>query len=127
MHKKEVTDVVDYEPMNAEVIFEETVERMKSLGTYKPEFDLEIMIYAEIVEQYRWAVEDWKNYGDSEYEVTGGGGRKTKSPYIRSMEQLRRDILTYSDRLGLNPKAHEAMDIKHERTSRLAEALAELK
>lgn len=118
---------MDDDLRNQDAIFDETVQRMKSLGIYRPEFDIEIRVYSEIVEQYREAVNDWRNEGDAGFEVKGSDGRIAKSPYVRSMEALRRDILSYSDRLGLNPKALESMDIKYEKTSRLAEALSKLK
>jgi len=96
---------------NAETIFDQTVARMQSLGTYREEFDVEIGIYSELVEQYNNAIEDWKNYGGAEIEIENSG-RVSKSPYVRAMEALRKDIVVYSDRLGLNPKALRGMDVE---------------
>lgn len=112
---------------NQDAIFDETVQRMKKLGTYRPEFDMEIRIYSEMIEQYRAAIDDWRNDGAAEFQVKGSDGRAAKSPFVRSMEALRRDIASYSNLLGLNPKAHEALDVKQEKTSRLADALRQLK
>jgi len=77
---------------------------MTSLGTYKTEFDPIIDVYAGML-----ALKD-------EYE---------EDPTIepRRMEVLRKDIITYSDRLLLNPKSRESVEIKVETTDRLSEAL----
>lgn len=77
---------------------------MTSLGTYKEEFDPIIDVYAGML-----ALKD-------EYE-------KTEDLEPRRMEILRRDLITYSDRLLLNPKSRESVEIKVETTDRLAAAL----
>ncbi len=102
---------------NPETIFEQTVERMQSLGTYRSEFDVEIKIYSNLIEQFAIALEDWRNYGDEQIAVKNSG-RVSQSPYIRTMEALRKDIITYSDRLGLNPKALKGMEIKPDDTGK---------
>lgn len=81
------------------------IRDMKSLGTYKTEFDPIIDIYAGML-----ALKDI-------YE-------ETELDEPRRMEILRRDLITYSDRLLLNPKSRESVEIKVETTDRLAEALA---
>jgi adenylate cyclase class IV len=42
------------------------------------------------------------------------------------MEVLRRDLITYSDRLLLNPKSRESVEIKVQTTDKLTEALEAL-
>lgn len=92
-----------------DVVYEETVERMRALGTYRPEYETEIRIYSEMVAQLNQAVEDWRNDGGAQYQVNNQG-RVSKSPYIRAMEALRKDILLYSDRLGLNPRSMKSIE-----------------
>lgn len=81
-----------------------TINDMKKLGVYKAEFDAIIDIYSELREQYERLT---KKYKDSDYQYksgTGAGGEK-KSAIVATLESLRKDILLYSDRLCLNPKA----------------------
>jgi phage terminase small subunit len=92
-------------------IFETTVERMKSLGVYKTEYDGIIYIYSQLCEQYETLT---LKFEKSKYEYesfTAAGGAK-KAPIVATLETLRKDILGYSDRLCLNPKAYDAMNIK---------------
>lgn len=89
-------------------IFETTVENMKSLGIYKPEYDGTIQIYAQLCEQYIIITERFEK---SRYQLqtkSAQGGMK-KSPIVATLENLRKDILSYSDRLCLNPKAFDSL------------------
>lgn len=85
-------------------VFEKTKSTMQSLGTYRPEFDETILIYSQLVYQYRQLNERFEK---SRYKVqtqSAQGGMK-KSPIVATLENLRRDIVQYSDRLCLNPKS----------------------
>jgi phage terminase small subunit len=87
-----------------ESIRKNTIADMKKLGTYKAEYESVIDIYCEMREQYERLTKEFK---DSDYkykEFTSEGGTK-KSPIVSTLESLRKDILQYSDRLCLNPKA----------------------
>ena len=84
-----------------------TIKDMKSLGTYKPEFEPLIDIYAGMLAK------------KDEYEMT-------EDIEPRRMEVLRRDLITYSDRLLLNPKSRESVEIKVQTTDKLTEALEAL-
>ena len=83
------------------------VRDMKSLGTYQKEYDPIIDVYASMLEL------------NDEYE---------SDPDVepRRVEILRKDLITYSDRLLLNPKSRESVEIKVEPTDRLSEALKNL-
>ena len=103
-----------------------TIEDMKKLGVYKPEYEPIIDIYCELREQYELYTKQLK---DKEYkcdEYTAAGGTK-KSALIATLENLRKDILQYSDRLCLNPKANSNIEIPKQGKSKLAEALGNLK
>lgn len=92
-------------------IFEMTVERMKSLGVYRSEYDGIIYIYSQLCEQYETLTIKFEK-SKYEYEsFTAAGGAK-KAPIVATLETLRKDILGYSDRLCLNPKSFDAMNIK---------------
>lgn len=110
-----------------ETIKKNTISDMKKLGVYKPEYDACIDIYAELMEQYERLTRTFK---DSKYkieETTGDGGKK-KAPIVATLESLRKDILQYSDRLCLNPKANMPAGKKQETkaVSPLAAALASI-
>lgn len=82
-----------------------TVKSMKDLGVYKKEYDGIINIYAELLEQYAILTARFEQGGRQCVAFTADGGEK-KAPLVATLEALRKDILQYSDRLMLNPKAH---------------------
>lgn len=111
-----------------ETIKRTTVADMKKLGVYKPEYNRLIDIYAELVEQYWILNQQFKSSGyDFEVETIQGGSKK--APIVATLEALRKDILAYSDRLCLNPKALETVtsDEKPGKKSKLAQVLKDLK
>lgn len=85
-----------------------TIKQLKSLGTYRKEFDPLIKIYAGLLFQY---TKYEKEHAERDYEVAeiyvnkAGAENYRKIPLVNVMETLRKDILTYSDRLMLNPKS----------------------
>lgn len=83
----------------------QTVAEMKKLGVYRPEYDRLVDTYAGLWEQYHRLMREYDTGSSYNYAtVTDGGGEK-KSPLVATIEAVRRDILAYSDRLCLNPKA----------------------
>lgn len=108
-----------------ETIKKNTIRDMKALGTYKPEYNRLIDIYAGLVHQYLQALVDFDASGGL-YEVPTGTGGVKKSPIIATMEVLRKDILAYSDRLCLNPKSLEQVTPETANRSKLASVLSEL-
>src|SRR5690625_5066802 len=91
-----------------ETIKRRTIRDMKDLGIHKPQYNRLIDIYSELVHQYLRALKDFENSGYA-YEVPTGTGSTKKSGIVSTMENLRKDILQYSDRLGLTPKSFESM------------------
>lgn len=95
-------------PITANYIRKATVKNMKSLGTYRKEFDYLINIYANMLYQYILYEEE---HAANDYKVAdmyvnkAGAENLRKLPLINVMETLRKDILSYSDKLMLNPKA----------------------
>lgn len=108
----------------------EVKRQMKGLGTYKPEYDKIIKIYAGMLFQYQ---EFEIKFEESNYKITeeytnkAGAVNDRKVPLFTAMESLRKDIATYSDRLCLNPKALEAVTTEKVNQSKLAQALSKLK
>jgi len=78
-------------------------ENLENLGIYKPEFDGTIIIYAGLIEQYQALEKDLKKSKFTVVEKTGYSDNNKKSPTMRTMESLRKDILAYSNALGLTP------------------------
>ncbi|MNB67220.1 hypothetical protein D3C81_683100 [compost metagenome] len=105
-----------------ETIKRATVADMKALGVHKPQYNRLIDIYAELVFQYGMLTEEFAA-GGYEAEVSTGQGGAKKSPILASLENLRKDILAYSDRLCLNPKSLETVTTDKKKKSALADAL----
>lgn len=95
-------------PITANYLKKATIKNMKALGTYRKEFDHLINIYANMLYQYILYEEE---HAANDYKVAdiyvnkAGAENLRKLPLINVMETLRKDILSYSDKLMLNPKA----------------------
>ena len=87
-----------------------TIAYMKELGTYKKQYNQLVEVYADLLLQYYILT---KQFEESGYEVMvqteKSGGKKT--PILATLESLRKDIGTYSDRLMLNAKANKDSEI----------------
>jgi phage terminase small subunit len=106
-----------------ETIKKNTVADMKKLGVYKAEYEPVINIYCEMREQYEVYTKQLKDKSYKCDEYTAAGGTK-KSALIATIETLRKDILLYSDRLKLNPKAYADDEPKgKKKVSKLGAAL----
>ncbi|MED4052946.1 P27 family phage terminase small subunit [Niallia taxi] len=123
MVRHKTAEIVEYE---AQTIKEKVIADMTGLGTYKPEYDAVITIYSDLLAQYHDAN---KKFEESNYQyetMTAAGGTK-KSAIVATLENLRKDILAYSDRLCLNPKSVETVTTESgKKKSALAEALSSL-
>lgn len=84
------------------------MKQMKTLGTYRKEFDMIIEIFSGMLFQYQKLSQDYAEMG---YPVTdvyvnkAGAENERKVPILTAMEILRKDILSYSNQLMLNPKS----------------------
>lgn len=103
----------------------ETRKAMKTLGTYKPEFEPVIATYCRIRREMD-ALNEGFDIG--QFERSTAAGRKT--PELAALEQLRRDFISYAAQLGLTPhglkKINDAAMAERKNESSLAAALAEL-
>ena len=85
-----------------------TIAYMKELNTYKKQYNQLVEVYADLLHQYYILT---KEFEDSGYQVmiqTEKSDGK-KSPILATLESLRKDIGTYSDRLLLNPKSNNTI------------------
>ena len=98
-------------------IIKQTTENMKALGLYKPEFDMTISIYSSLVYQYKQLEKQFEENNFDVTEQTRTANTK-KSPLVASMESLRKDILSYSNSLGLTPTALRRINDQMESTTK---------
>ncbi|MEH7462764.1 P27 family phage terminase small subunit [Bacillus thuringiensis] len=121
MARRKKNEIVAYEAMS---IKEKVIADMKGLGTYKPEYDAIITIYSDLLAQYHDANERLRESGYQYETMTAAGGTK-KSAIVATLENLRKDIIAYSDRLCLNPKSVETVTTESgKKKSKLAEVLS---
>lgn len=93
-----------------------TIGYMKELNTYKKQYNQLIEVYSDLLYQYYILT---KQFEESGYEVimeTEKSGGK-KSPILATLENLRKDIGTYSDRLLLNAKSNKDSEINIKTTA----------
>lgn len=102
---------------------------MKTMRTYRPEYRLMIDKLAGMLHQYDIFE---KEFAENGYKLTepytnkAGATNDRKVPTYTAMETLRRDILTYSDRLFLNPKSVGEIVESDNKGSSLGNAIKEL-
>ena len=100
---------------------------MITLGVYKAEFDFTISIYAGLIEQYIALEKEFKKNKFTVIEKTGYSDNAKKSPMVATLENLRKDILSYSNALGLTPsglkKINDEMKQSKKKVSKLESAL----
>ncbi len=101
------------------------IKEMKSLNTYKKEYNRIIDIYVDLNMQYDMAMREFERSG-YEYETETAAGGTKKSAIVSTLESLRKDIITYSDRLCLNPKSIDTIKVQTMKRSVLAETLSKL-
>lgn len=110
-----------------QTIIDRTVRYMKELGTYRTQYKQIIEIYADMMYQYNYLSREFErsNFAVS-VDTERSGGKK--SPILVSLENLRKDIGTYSDKLMLNAKTYNAeIEKSQEEKSAFAEILSRQK
>lgn len=101
----------------------QTIQAMKTMGTYRAEYDPIIDVYSDMREQYERLSREYAEHKSFRYATPTADGGEKKSPLSLTLESLRRDILAYSDRLMLNPKAKADTGEKQKKLSKLAGVL----
>lgn len=110
-----------------QTIIDRTVRYMKELGTYRTQYKQITEIYADMMYQYNYLSREFErsNFAVS-VDTERSGGKK--SPILVSLENLRKDIGTYSDKLMLNAKTYNAeIEKPQEEKSAFAEILSRQK
>jgi hypothetical protein len=105
-HIKEVEEYVKSTP-ERDSIKKRTIQYMQELGTYKTQYNQVIEIYSDMIYQYNILSKKFEETDfETMVETERSGGKK--SPILITLENLRKDIGTYSDRLMLNAKTYNA-------------------
>lgn len=94
------------------------VRKMKSVDTYNKSFDSVVDVYTDLLLQYKIASLEFVENGyrmTEEYTNKAGATNIRKTATYLALEGLRKDILSYSSQLGLNPRALDALDVKAEK------------
>ncbi len=111
-------------------IIKKTVDDMTKLGVYREQFDAAVYTYAEMRYQLSMLNEQFYDGGcqiTEEYTNKAGATNERKTALYSAIEQLRRDIASTEDRLGLTPagikKINEAEMKPKKKRSKLDTAL----
>ena len=105
------------------------IKNLKDLGIYKDEYEDMIDIYSGMIFQYATFEKAFEESGfkvEEEYTNKAGATNMRKVPLYTAMESLRKDIATYSDKLGLNPKSLESISQEKLKFTGLDEILSNL-
>lgn len=99
---------------------------MQSLGVYKLEFDTLIGVYAGLLAQYQIFTQRLID-AEMNVEVETERGGTRKSATATYLEKIRTDLIVYSDRLLISPKALISAKLEvAKKESRLSKFLKEL-
>ena len=88
-------------------VFKETVENMKTLGVYRPEFDEIIQRYSEMRVQFNSLNKEWADGGyivTEEYTNKSGATNRRKTALYTIIENLRAELTELENILGMTPK-----------------------
>lgn len=105
------------------------IKNLKDLGIYKDEYEDMVDIYSGMIFQYATFEKAFEESGfkvEEEYTNKAGATNMRKVPLYTAMESLRKDIATYSDKLGLNPKSLESISQEKLKATGLDEILSNL-
>ena len=94
-------------------IYDYTIKQMKALKVHDVAYNRIVGIYAGMLRQYYILVKDWEKNG-CPATVESAAGSLKKHPSLDQIEKLRKDILSYSNQLMLNPKSQRDSETKQE-------------
>lgn len=107
----------------------QTIENMRKLGTFRPEFEVTVQRYAEMRVQYEVLSEKWYDSGceiTEEYINKAGASNQRKTALYMSMETLRKELTEMENLFGLTPKGLRgirAKGLEEKKESALAKLL----
>ena len=89
--------------LNEKTILDQTRMIMKNKNTYDSSYNRILKLYATTLHQFLLLNKQAQDSGYETYITTDNGGIK-KNPLLEQLNVLRKDVITLSDRLMLNPK-----------------------
>lgn len=95
--------------------YNKTIENMRVLGTYRPEFEAPVRRYAEMRIQYDILSEKWYEEGciiTEEYTNKSGAKNRRKTALYLSMESMRKELIDMENIFGLTPKGLKMIKAK---------------
>lgn len=95
--------------------YNKTIENMRTVGTFKPEFEAPVRRYAEMRIQYDILNEKWYEEGckiTEEYTNKAGAKNQRKTALYLSLEYMRRELIEMENLFGLTPKGLRAIKTK---------------
>lgn len=120
--------------LKAETYKKKIVQDMKSIGTYKPEFNKIIDNLANIYEDMDTARDQFKKSGGNivvKHTNKNGSTNIVKNPFFLAIEGLQNNILMYNRELGLTPAGYRKIKgeaaIPEEKRKGIASILEEIK
>ena len=113
-------------------LYNKTVENMREIGTFKPEFEAPVRRYAELSIQYEILNDKWYEEGceiTEEYTNKSGATNRRKTALYMALENLRKELIDMENIFGLTPRGLRQMRTKgleQKKTSALDKALEKL-
>ncbi len=96
-------------------LWNKTIENMRSLGTYRPEFETSVRRYAELRVQYDILNDQWYENGcaiTEEYTNKAGATNQRKTTLYLTLENIRKELIELENLFGLTPKGLKAIKSK---------------
>ncbi|MCJ1989036.1 P27 family phage terminase small subunit [Pseudolactococcus carnosus] len=91
-------------------IYDYTIKQMKELKVHNLAYNRLVDIYSGMIHQYYTLLLSWEEEGCPSTVESAAGSLK-KHPSLDQMEKLRKDILSYSNQLMLNPKSNKDLEV----------------
>ena len=113
-------------------LYNKTVENMREIGTFRPEFESPVRRYAELAIQYEILNDKWYENGceiTEEYTNKFGATNQRKTALYLALENLRKELMDMENIFGLTPRGLRQIKTKgleQKKSSALDKALEKL-
>lgn len=113
-------------------LYNRTVENMREIGTFRPEFEAPVRRYAELAIQYEILNDKWYENGceiTEEYTNKFGATNRRKTALYLALENLRKELMDMENIFGLTPRGLRQIKTKgldQKKTSALDKVLEKM-
>lgn len=110
-------------------LYNKTVEHMREIGTFRPEFEAPVRRYAELAIQYEILNDKWYEKGceiTESYTNKFGATNQRKTALYLALENLRKELIDMENIFGLTPRGLrqiKAKGLEPKKTSALDKVL----